>query len=107
MLVRSIIFEATKSTETTTQTEPTKMAKPVKKAKAGTIKVGSKGWKYESKDGKFLCELLKSKKISAGITPGALKELYPQFQAYKDSLFYFLYLSVAVLRMLILRCFHR
>jgi hypothetical protein len=58
----------------------------VKMAKVGT-KVGNKRWKADSRDGKLLDMLVKSKKISAGMTPGALKDLYPQFNVYKNDAF--------------------
>jgi hypothetical protein len=45
------------------------------------------GWKVNSKDGKFLCKLLENKKLSPGITPAALKEIYPQFKKYKNESF--------------------
>jgi hypothetical protein len=55
----------------------------VKKAQVMTKKVGYKGWKADSKDGKFLEKLIASNKISAGTTPAALKDMHPQFNAYK------------------------
>jgi len=55
--------------------------------KKAVANVGTKGFKSQSKDGKFLINLLKKKEVSAGITPTALKQMYPQFQVYKqDSL---------------------
>ena len=46
-----------------------------------------KGWKKDSSDGKYLRKLLVKKKVSAGITPSALKEHYPQFGKYKSDSF--------------------
>ena len=48
---------------------------------------GKLGWKASSNDGKFLSQLLKTKKVSAGITPGALKEMHPRFKKYKTDSF--------------------
>lgn len=59
---------------------------PLKKAKTET-KVGCKRWTANSSDGKFLCQLLKKKEISPGVTPAALKASYPQFQVYKNAAF--------------------
>ena len=50
-------------------------------------KVGNKRWRADSSDGKLLEKLVKNKKISAGMTPGALKDLYPQFNVYKNVAF--------------------
>ena len=45
------------------------------------------GWKVSSNDGKFLIKLIKDKKVSAGVTPGAIKELHPRFLKYKNDSF--------------------
>jgi len=45
------------------------------------------GFRASRKEGKFLAKLLKTGKVSAGITPGALKELYPQFNKFKNDSF--------------------
>ena len=45
------------------------------------------GWRANSKDGKFLEKILKSGKLTPGITPGALKEIYPRFLKYKNNSF--------------------
>lgn len=58
----------------------------MKMAKFGT-KVGNKRWRADSSDGKLLDHLVKTKKISAGMTPAALKELYPRFCVYKTNAF--------------------
>lgn len=48
---------------------------------------GNKGWKINTKDGRLLTKLLEKGTVSAGITPTALCEQYPQFKKYKgDSL---------------------
>jgi hypothetical protein len=54
---------------------------------AQTEKTGKLGWKAASKDGKFLTELIKNKKLSPGITPGAIKEIHPRFNKYKPASF--------------------
>ena len=49
---------------------------------------GKKGFRANSKDGRFLRDLLVKKKVSGGITPGALRELYsPRFDEYKNDSF--------------------
>ena len=46
-----------------------------------------KGWKKNSKDGKFLEKLLTSGELPAAAAPSLVKERYPQFKKYKrDSL---------------------
>ena len=49
--------------------------------------VGNKRWRADSSDGKLLAKLVKSKTISAGMTPAALKDLYPRFNVYKNAAF--------------------
>jgi len=48
---------------------------------------GKRGFKANSKEGKFLARLIKNKEISPGITPGALKELHPVFNEFKNNSF--------------------
>ena len=52
-----------------------------------TTTVNKIGFRANSKEGKFLAKLLQTGKVSAGITPGALKELYPQFKKFKNDSF--------------------
>jgi len=48
---------------------------------------GKRGFKANSKEGRFLARLIKNKEISPGITPGALKELHPVFNEFKNNSF--------------------
>ena len=59
------------------------MGKKAKKAKDQ----GKRGFRADSKEGQFLAKLLKKGKVSAGITPGAIKELYPVFEDFKNDSF--------------------
>ncbi len=58
-----------------------------KKSSKNTPKSGNKGWKVDSKDGKFLIKLIKDGKVSPGISPGAIKEIHPRFYKYKNDSF--------------------
>ena len=59
-----------------------------KQSKAKSVAGRNKlGWKANSPDGKFLAKLLQKKQVSAGITPGAIKELHPRFYKYKNDSF--------------------
>lgn len=59
------------------------MGKKAKKAKDQ----GKRGFRSDSKEGKFLAKLLKSKKLSPGIPPAAVKEMYPVFEDFKNDSF--------------------
>ena len=48
---------------------------------------GKLGFRANSKEGKYLSKLLKNKSVSPGITPGAIKELYPVFYKFKNDSF--------------------
>jgi len=58
-----------------------------KKAKKAKKDEGKRGFKANSKEGRFLAKLLKTGKVSAGITPGAIKELHPMFDDFKSDSF--------------------
>jgi len=55
------------------------------KSKRSTKKV--RGWKANSKDGKFLMKLFKTGKLRPGDPPSHIKELYKQFRKYKPDSF--------------------
>ena len=50
-------------------------------------RTGGKGWKANNKDGKLLYKLLKKGLVQKDTPPGAVKEKWPQFRAYKDEAF--------------------
>ena len=54
-----------------------------KKSKARKKVYQTKGWKTDSKDGKFLTKLIKSGEITVGMPPAQIKEKWPQFKVYK------------------------
>jgi len=58
-----------------------------KKSKKAAKDEGKRGFRASSKEGKFLSKLLKSKQLSPGIPPAAIKEMYPVFKAFKNDSF--------------------
>jgi len=55
------------------------------KSRSSTKKV--RGWKSNSKDGRFLMKLFKTGKLHPGDPPSHIKELYKQFRKYKPDSF--------------------
>jgi len=75
-----------------TQGTPTKQANPSTMGKAKSSQRGRKvyatrGFKQNSKDGRFLAKLLKTGKVSPGAMPSWIKEMYPRFRVYKRDSF--------------------
>jgi len=58
-----------------------------KAAKKKAKDQGKQGFRADSKEGEFLAKLLKSKQISSGIPPAAIKEMYPVFHDFKNNSF--------------------